>query len=557
MDDFENINIVDQPRELKINLYRHQLASIYKMEELERTKKVIIPENLTEYNTHIGIYCDIAGYGKTLSMIGLLVRDEMEWNLNELYYIENIKSKSNGLIIKKVYEAYAKINTTLIVTNQTIITQWYKDLTNYTDLTVGLVTNVRSADNIIAENFDIVLVNSTMYNRLITRYNDFAWKRFIFDEPGHVKIPGMKKIISNFYWFITATPDLILNLYGKCRTTFMYDIIDGNNNYRHGFLESFKYFLIKNDDNFVMQSFSMPLTINKYYYCIDPLYTRIKGLVNENILDMISAGNISGAIKILGGKETSNIFDLIKQKKLEELEEINAKINIYTIRNDELRLTQWSYNKQKILNQIQEIDKRFTEILENPCIICYNTLINPVMEPKCQNIYCSKCLLKWLKNSNKTCPNCRCIINMDELVYIKQETDINSNIVSEYDEKLKKQDQLIKIIETSNTNSKFIIFSCHDETFNIIRNILSFNKINFGEIKGSLNRRNKIINDFKSGDLKVLFLNSEFNGSGINLQETTDIIIYHEMQSDIKNQILARANRIGRTIELTVHHLLI
>jgi hypothetical protein len=561
IDLYENINLVEQPRNLKINLYRHQLASIYKMEELERTKKVIVPNEgylhyNIEYSTNIGINCDIAGYGKTFSMIGLIVRDKMEWNLNELYYRENLNSKSKGLIVKKIYEVFPKVNTTLILTNQTIISQWYKDLTQNTNLNVGIVSNKKNADNLNAEDYDVVLVSSTMYNRFILRYSDFAFKRFIFDEPGHVKIPSMKKIISNFYWLVTATPDLISNLYGNCRTNFMYDILDGSTNsyYRPSFTESFKYFLIKNDDDFVLQSFSMPLTVNKYYNCYDPLYKLVKGLVNDNLLDMISAGNISGVIKNLGGKETSNIVDLVKQKKLEELEEINAKINIYTIRNDELRLEQWNKNKDKVLKQIDELDNRFKEILESPCIICYNNLINPVMEPKCQNIYCTSCLLNWLKEKN-TCPFCRTEINSKDLIYIKQ--DNYNNNIQNISDNLSKQEQLIKIIKNGKSNSKFIIFSSDDETFNIIRNILNENKFLFGELKGTLNKRNKTIESFKSGKIPILFLNSNYNGSGINLQETTDIIIYHEMPLDIKNQILARANRIGRTIELTVHHLII
>ncbi len=39
MEQFENIKIADQPNELKKKLYRHQLASIYSMEEREKNKK--------------------------------------------------------------------------------------------------------------------------------------------------------------------------------------------------------------------------------------------------------------------------------------------------------------------------------------------------------------------------------------------------------------------------------------------------------------------------------------------------------------------------------------
>ena len=53
----------------------------------------------------------------------------------------------------------------------------------------------------------------------------------------------------------------------------------------------------------------------------------------------------------------------------------------------------------------------------------------------------------------------------------------------------------------------------------------------------------------------MIFLNSNCNGAGINLQEATDIILYHKMTETTQNQIIGRANRIGRLECLNVHHL--
>jgi len=40
------------------------------------------------------------------------------------------------------------------------------------------------------------------------------------------------------------------------------------------------------------------------------------------------------------------------------------------------------------------------------------------------------------------------------------------------------------------------------------------------------------------------------------MQETTDIILYHSMDEHTRQQILGRANRIGRKTSLQVHHLI-
>ena len=47
------------------------------MEDRERRKTIQHSHYAIE--SSCGIYADIAGYGKTLSMLGMLVRDKMSW----------------------------------------------------------------------------------------------------------------------------------------------------------------------------------------------------------------------------------------------------------------------------------------------------------------------------------------------------------------------------------------------------------------------------------------------------------------------------------------------
>ena len=82
-------------------------------------------------------------------------------------------------------------------------------------------------------------------------------------------------------------------------------------------------------------------------------------------------------------------------------------------------------------------------------------------------------------------------------------------------------------------------------------------RISFAEVKGTTDTKQKHIRDFKNGVTKVLFLNARHDGTGINLPETTDIILYHKISSqNLENQVLGRALRLGRTAPLTVHRLL-
>ena len=61
-----------------------------------------------------------------------------------------------------------------------------------------------------------------MYNQLIVKFTNFAWKRLIFDEPTHTKITSMKSIMAGFYWFISATPQLLRHIHRYSNFSFFF-----------------------------------------------------------------------------------------------------------------------------------------------------------------------------------------------------------------------------------------------------------------------------------------------------------------------------------------------
>ena len=64
-----------------------------------------------------------------------------------------------------------------------------------------------------------------------------------------------------------------------------------------------------------------------------------------------------------------------------------------------------------------------------------------------------------------------------------------------------------------------------------------------------------LISKFTSGDINVLLLNSKNFGAGLNLQITDEIIIYHRMSTDLENQVIGRAQRMGRENPLVINYL--
>jgi hypothetical protein len=550
MDLFDSIPTVPQPQEFKTNLYKHQLANIYSMEQMEITKKIEnVSDDITKETT-IGFLSPPTGSGKTATVIGLIVRNRMEWNMDFPFVFQTVKSDSFGRI--KTYKTVRldKINCTLVLMAPLILHQWISEFKK-TSLRVGVVSTRREAQTVDPNNFDVVLVVTSMYNHFIINFRNLAWKRFVFDEPGHVRVPGMKEIQASFYWFITATPYAITYQHNKCSTSYMKQLISSSSHYE--FCHVYNDLIIRNDEEFIRMSFSIPPTHNIYHECYQPLYNVVHGFVSGPIQTMIEAGNIEGAITALGGNKTSNVIELVKRKKNEELEEIESKIRIYTIRNDETRIQEWTDRKTKVNKQIEEIENRFKSLMHTECNICMSELSSPVLETNCQNLFCGSCLLTWLR-TNQTCPLCRVTITSSNLVYV--ETEKKEDTALPRKRAKTKAETIISVLKEKK-EGKFIIFSAFDDTFNQMGNILDSNEISYTQLKGSTRAKEISIEKYKEGIYQVLLLNSTSASSGLNLQETTDIIMYHNMNTDVLNQILGRANRIGRTTSLTVHYLTI
>jgi SNF2 family DNA or RNA helicase len=180
----------------------------------------------------------------------------------------------------------------------------------------------------------------------------------------------------------------------------------------------------------------------------------------------------------------------------------------------------------------------------------------------CQNIFCGNCLLKWIKD-HSTCPLCRQNVDKNKMIHLKKDCKIIieddsedeiKEVKKDKDVKKSKPETVIDIVK-SKPDGKFIVFSSHDASFDLVKPLFTENDLSFFELKGTCKTKERKLKEYREGDANIIFLNSKFNGAGINLEMTTDVILYHEMDEHIEKQVIARAMRIGRTNTLTIHRL--
>ena len=77
-------------------------------------------------------------------------------------------------------------------------------------------------------------------------------------------------------------------------------------------------------------------------------------------------------------------------------------------------------------------------------------------------------------------------------------------------------------------------------------------KLTVRQLTGNIQTKNKILDDFRTGKLDILYLPAYESGSGLNLTEVTDMVLYHKMPNGIEDQVIGRCQRLGRTFPLNI-----
>jgi hypothetical protein len=603
---------IEQPKNLKIKLKEHQKSSVYAMLHLENKgeleinlNSVVLPrggislkknslnkeENIfgNDYwynsywtennnnntykninyilNTNFGILSDKVGAGKTLSVVTMITLSLIPPNNPKIL-------NSTQFTSLKYIDSEEPIKTNLILIPHNLASQWYKTFTDNTRLKIKLIhrhnilNNFKSVYNIFdnidtetdtdilpeqcIEFYDVIIVTSTMAQDFFSIYRNVKWSRIIIDEVLSIRLPSEIPWKANFIWFITATPSGLEYI----KRNYIRDIFCN--------LQKivFNYLVIKNNDDYISQSMNLPTLNQILIRCLTPrVLNIIKDYVTEDVINMLNAGNITEAIsKINCNADTDdNIFKAITDKLIKDIHNKKAELKYQSERIVDDEETQKETIKKlsekinSLETKLKSIEEKIKSYANEACPICLVDFQNPAVMKCCNNLFCIPCLTM----INGKCPMCREPFELKDLnVIIKKEDKKGKKHAKEKEkELLNKQENLINIINKKPTG-KFLIFSSYENTNDSIAILLKKNKINFTKLSGSCSSINNMIDKFDKGEIKVLLLNSQYYGSGLNLQMASDIIIYHQMNKELETQIIGRAQRIGRSEPLNVYYLL-
>jgi len=572
-----------QPSNINLRLKEHQLKLLNKCLELEKHEIIYSKNNNIKINTKMGIIGDLVGSGKSLVMLSIctipiqIIPNPYFKQHLDIFSTEN-SSLSNKAIIK---------NINIIVVPHVIFTQWKTYIEDFTNITTEFV---RVSKDIGKLNFDkeLILITSSQYNDFAFLVNEgnFWFSRIFFDEADSISIPNCRKINAQFYWFVTSS---ILNLlypkgylkWNPITRRHNKDIIGIR---RNGFikdtflglkdLDITKDIYLKNDNELVKQSFALPdIKVIKCICKNTAILNILNNLVSENIQQMICAGDIEGAIRSINIEKTDedNLIKVVCNNLYDEIE--NHYIDLEAIRkknyiNKEAQENHIIKIKKEIFELEYKIDSIRTRIKEtNMDPITFCEIDNPTIVKCCNQVFDFESITIYLTSTNTPkCPMCRTSITKESLLIVssndeeecKTDTEEEKNIIKEHIfEDNDKPENLEYILSNIDNESKIIIFTEHDGTYNTILSTLNKLNIECKQIKGNSFSINKTLEWYKEiGNPKILFLNANYCGAGVNLEMTTDLIIYHKMDKSLETQVIGRAQRPGRISPLNVYYLL-
>jgi hypothetical protein len=576
----------------------HQLALLKQCRTLEDSSYK--PINLlneaqnkrSELKSKFGIIGDIVGSGKTLSILSIISNKKI---------LENRLPKMihKGLVTCHEYslEDYNVLPYSIIVVPHTIFKQWKETIEECTDLKYVGINNKKSFEEFEKSFFDgnntpkleadIILIASTRYSEFdyLIRDLPYNFSRYFFDEADILKISSYATIHASFIWFVSSSYKSLLNPYPK--------IVWGNSNgetsdfysYEHtirksigglkngGYIKnimanikefpnSYKVHLIlRNSDEYVRSAFKLQDYLEQIIKCKMPYYLQVlNSNVSQEIMNHINAGDLKGAIDKLDCEKYSEC-DLIKgvtkdlESKLKNLEiefEMKSKMVYSSQKNKEDSLA-------KIFNKINSLKQKITSIHtklndSTMCAICYDESENTSVSQCCNTKYCFECISKWL-HQKKQCPFCRASLDWKTLILVAETT----KVIKEKIDLFSKLDNLKTIIEKRMTEPKFkmLIFSEYNSSFDVgIIDLLKEFNISYASVMGTANTVNKNIRLYKDYEsvnkIDVLLLNANYCANGINLENSTDIVLYHSMNKDTTTQIIGRGQRPGRDSQLHI-----
>lgn len=565
-------------------LYQHRNSSNLVPKCIESTLKI------QKYKINGGILADETGLGKTVTAIALIA-----------------STLKNGLKEVISLNGFFETDCTVVMCPKSIVGQWYDMLLQFSsrELSVFKITSITNFKKLTPEiicNLDVLLVPyqfllGKSYSQF-RRTNDFSldmfkFKRLIADELHEIILQNKYQILENMHfktkWVLSASP-FVKNVTGWLLPymRIFFDRYDYELDPSHSYIKEFIDKMVrKNTVDSIKETLVLP-TIKR-------VLVKLYQTKLEKILYLDKLGDYREMLKLCtsiyasDAKEVRDYHEPLEQMKERVREGYLKKIS--DLKNDltnlETKLTnaknRWEeINDPQLENlrkvKLQRLDKSIDtcknriavseqrilllDSINNPdvklqCPICYDD-IKSIAMTSCGHIFCKSCMNNVIDskiNDAISCPVCREILRINDIGW----SDENTVFIDDARNKWGTKIAWILDLCNNSPDSRIIIFSQYNTVLRVIENALTEMGIVSETLKGITSSINKKIQSYRLGTTRVLLMSLETCNSGINLPETTDIILVDTVNNvhseTAEQQAIGRAFRLGNEKQVTVHKL--
>jgi hypothetical protein len=526
--------------------------------------------------TRVGIIGDKAGSGKSFVMLAI-VQAGREGPARGLDPV--VSSVAGNRVALSVRQQVAELGLSLLVVPHNLCVQWRGYVERFGGgLKHAFVSRSRDLPALrepgALEAIDLLVVTSTFHNSVAGIIGKRCIRRVLYDEADSLTIPCCVAVDAGFHWFATASYRNMLSVCmpsntGVRSSGFIKNTFAGLR--ETSMSRAFAYALVvKNGDAFVDNSLRLPEPSVRFVRCKTPLSLRVlNGLAERAVIDSLNAGDVPSALMHIcpANRDTEDNIVSVLMEKLER-QAHNLGLHAASVQEmafdggEEARAAEAA----RVGNKLAELRGRMECIRErvkgaDMCCICYEEIANKTVVPCCSNAFCFSCINKWIFRVTR-CPLCKAELKISNLLVVtskEEELPLPPPPPpgpGPHLDKLQNLEQILVERCATPGASKVLVFSSFDNAFADIVSMLTRVGLRHRFLKGNLYTVAGIERDYRQGGLDVLLVNTSNYGSGLNFENTTDVVMLHKFDTEVEHQVIGRAQRCGRETPLNVWYLL-
>jgi hypothetical protein len=547
------------------HLFAHQRRAVDMMVDMETRDELVLSAN-ESIEARVGFYTDPPGAGKTRGVIGLILRTAGETRASRAdlkcdFTVREFIRVSRGGAMGNARPA----RTTLVVVSASLVAQWERELKRSTTVAASLVVVRRVADTVsLGERFErgesadpseppaepdplVVLVCSRRYDAVATMLQrvNVSMRRLVVDEARRLDGSFGATLQRDFLWLVSAAEE----------DAAAYDVVPCHSRCFWSTLRSLprQYMsavTVRTPDAALIYACAIAF---RYYECTldSRVASAVRDLVPAAVRERLDANDMQAALAHLGGG--SDLMTVVRRRAELDLDQVRIDIrraehvlSIAPTRQSVIdQLSALRAKEERILRDVAVAEERFRDALREQCAICHDEMDRPVLLTCCQTIYCGACILTWI-HARGRCPMCRSSSLRVEPIDDGTRRDASAA------PRARTKAQILQAI-VAEASGGVIVYSAHVDGLATAHTALAEAGVTVGFIKGMSTTRDKRLVEFASGKIKVLLLDAQVNSAGLDLLALTDVVLYHDMSSDMKTQIVGRGRRINRVTPMTVH----